>query len=170
VRRATPALVLLAVLGAPETALAYEDQIGFGLGLGYAHAVSDTAPAHGALGELSVSLGLSEAWTLRGRGGYALHPADRPMHVVHGAADLLYVVDVIEIVPYGGLGVGGLGMARAGAFRAEPEAHLVLGADYLLSRTLAFELDTRGVVLPAALDTDPLRISVVLGLVWLFDD
>lgn len=169
VRSATASLALLLGVGVAGSARAYEDQLGLGLGLGYAYAVSDDAPAHGALADLSLSAGLGQAWTLRGRGGYAFHPADAPLHAVHAAGELLYVVDVVEVVPYGGLGIGGSALARAGRLRVEPVTHAVLGLDWLVDRALAVELDARLAVLPASLDRDPMQVAVVLGFVWLLE-
>ena len=154
---------------APATAHAYEDQLTLGVGLGYANAVSDRLPQHGALLDVAGSVGLSNVWTLRTRLTYAVHPDhDEPLHVGIVGLELLYLIDVVEVVPYFGIGVDGFGRSRFGDFSADAASHVVLGLDYLVSRGLALGLDVRGHALWTALDHDPLYIAATASVTWLF--
>lgn len=177
-RRADPAVWLacaaacwaLLALRAPRVAHAYEDQVTLGLGAGYANAVSDSLPQHGALFDLSSSVGLSNVWTIRGRASYAYHPDDVPMHVGILGAELLYMIDVTEVVPYFGIGMDGIGHAlKHGTLTVDAASHVVLGIDYLASRSVALELDGRALALWTALDHDPLYITATLSVIWIFD-
>jgi hypothetical protein len=159
----------LLLLSAPATALAYEDQITLGVGLGYANAVSDSLPASGVLADVAVSYGLSSVWTLRGRVSYALHPDDRTMHVLLTGGELLYMIDVVEVVPYFGLGVDALSRFRADDSHVDPALHGVVGLDYLCSRDVALGIDARVLMLPTELDHDPLYIAATASVTWMFD-
>ena len=160
----------LLALRAPGVAHAYEDQVTLGLGAGYANAVSDSLPQHGALFDVSSSVGLSNVWTIRGRLSYAYHPDDVPMHVGIVGAELLYMIDVTEVVPYFGLGMDGIGHVRShGDPTVDAASHVVLGFDYLASRTIALELDGRALALWTALDHDPLYITVTASVIWIFN-
>lgn len=166
---ATACWALLA-LRAPGVAHAYEDQVTLGLGAGYTNAVSDSLPQHGALFDVSSSVGLSNVWTIRGRVSYAYHPDDVPMHVGIVGAELLYMIDVTEVVPYFGIGMDGIGHAlKHGALTVDAASHVVLGIDYLVSRRVALELDGRALALWTALDHDPLYIAATASVIWIFD-
>ncbi len=148
---------------------AYEDQLTLGAGAGYGYSASREWPRHAALFDVSVSVGLSPSLALRGHAGYGFHPDDEPLHGVIAGADLLYLIDVVEIVPYFGLGVSGLGRIRGGDFHAAAAAQLVLGFDYHLDRDLALELDVRPYLLVTDLDREPLFLSALVSLIWLLD-
>ncbi len=139
------------------------------MGAGYAHAPTASLPRHGALFELSGSMGLSATLSLRARLSYAFHPADRPLHVGLAGADLLYLVDVLEVVPYFGAGLDGVGRARGGSLRMDGAVHLVAGLDYLASRQLALELDLRPYLLFTALHRAPVYLTATLSVVWMFE-
>jgi hypothetical protein len=174
-RRRSPLQLVASLLGAaiwlvgPPRAHAYEDQQTLGVGIGYANALSITLPAHGVCVDLSASSGLSATWTARARLTYAWHPDPAPLHVGMAVAELLYVIDVLEWVPYFGAGAGVVGQVRENALTAYPSAHAVAGVDYLLSRGLALELDVRSQVLLSALRTHPLYLAATLAVVWLLD-
>lgn len=61
---------------------AYEDQITFGVGAGYAYGVSDGPPNHAALLDLSVSAGLSAEFSVRTRLSYGVFPASQAVHAL----------------------------------------------------------------------------------------
>jgi hypothetical protein len=168
VRLLPPCAALLCIAFAAK-ARAYEDQLTVGFGAGYAHAASSALPRHGALFDLSVSAGLGPAWSVRGRGSYALHPQQSPMHVGLLDAELLYLVDVVELVPYFGIGAGGMARARSSDFEVDATAHLVVGLDYLLSRAVTLELDARPYLIAAEIDSDPFYFAVTAGVVWMID-
>jgi hypothetical protein len=169
VRRITLATAMLcALLGGARPALAYEDQATLGLGLGYAHAFA-LSPAPGAAVALAASLGLGQTLTARALAGYALHPGQRPLHVGLAGAELLYVIDVIELVPWLGLGADGVLRAQAGELEPQLAAHAVLGLDYLLSRELTLSLELRPYVLLTDLDGAPVYGAVIVSASWMLD-
>lgn len=161
------ALLCSGLTAAP--ARAYEDQLTLGAGAGYGYSASSEWPRHAALFDLSVSLGFSEALAVRGHAGYGFHPADEPLHGVIAGAELLYLIDVVEVVPYFGIGVSGLGRIRGGDFDAAAAAQLAVGLDYHLDRGLALELDVRPYLLVTDLDREPLFLSVLVAVIWLLD-
>jgi hypothetical protein len=153
-----------------ELARAYEDQLTLGVGAGYAHAFASAGPEHGALVDVAASTGLSSTWTLRGRLSYAFYPAERsPAHAGLVGAELLYMIDIVELVPYLGAGIDGVGRARAGDFRVDGAAHLVLGIDYLVSRGFALGLDVRSHLLVTAWRRDPVDLMLALSATWIID-
>jgi hypothetical protein len=163
-------LGLLTCLWVPAgVAHAYEDQLTLGLGAGYAHTVSSSLPRHGLLLDLSGSVGLSSALALRGRLSYAVHPADRPLHAGLAGAELLYLIDVVEVVPYFGAGLDAVTRAHAGNTDFDAAGHLVAGLDYLITRGLALELDLRSHLLFTAWRRDPVYLAATLGAIWMLD-
>jgi hypothetical protein len=158
----------LLALRVPDVAHAYEDQITLGVGLGYANAVSDSLPQHGALLDVSSSIGLSNVWSIRGRLSYAVHPDDSPLQVGLIGAELLYLIDVVEVVPYFGIGVDGVGRVRHRDLSTDVASHVVVGIDYLASRGITLGLDVRALALWTALEHDPLYIAATASVIWMF--
>jgi hypothetical protein len=152
-------------------ARAYEDLITLDVELGYAHAVSEVVPAHGVAVGLGASLGLSDTFALRGQLAFAQHPGEtRSTSVALFAGELLYLIDVFELVPYFGVGLDALGLGgSAREWGAELAAHPVLGIDWLLSRELAVGLQARPMFLLSALDEDPFYFKVGVSLSYLID-
>lgn len=162
------ASILLGTLAPASSARAYEDQLTLGLGAGYGHAVG-LRQSHGVVVEAAVGVGLGLEWTLRLRGRYGAHPDEPTLHVAGARAELLYVIDVLELVPYFGLGAGGMLMAVDGDNRLAPTVGPALGVDYLLSRELAVSLDLRGDVRLSELEGDPFYLSVTGGVRLFFE-
>jgi hypothetical protein len=162
------ALAIAGLLWAARPAAAYEDQATVGVGLGYAHAFG-LEPAPGAMLALSTSLGLSETLAARALVGYGLHPGDEPLHVGVAGAELIYLVDVIELVPWFGLGADAVLRARASELRPELAVHAVLGLDYLLSRELTLTLELRPHVLLTDLDGAPVYGAAIVSTTWMLD-
>jgi hypothetical protein len=163
---ATAAMLCIAV-AAP--ARAYEDQLTVGAGAGYAYAASSALPRSGVIFDLSASAGLGPAWSVRARASYALHPDDQPLHAMLLGGDLLYLIDVVELVPYFGAGASGVGRAYRDEFELDAAAQLVVGLDYLISRELTFELEARPYLLLTELDRDPFYGAVSASVVFMFD-
>ncbi len=160
---------LCGALLSARPAAAYEDQATLGLGLGYAHAFS-VDPAPGAALALSGSLGLGQSWSARALAGYALHPdPDHALHVGLAGAELVYLIDVIEVVPWFGLGADGVLRAQRGELRPELGAHVVLGLDYLWSRELTLSLELRPYLLLTDLDGAPVYGAVIVSASWMLD-
>ena len=64
----------------------------------------------------------------------------------------------------------GIGHAlEHGELAVDAASHVVLGIDYLASRTVALELDGRALALWTALDHDPLYIAATASVIWIFD-
>jgi len=160
---------LCGVLLSTRPAAAYEDQATLGLGLGYAHAFG-IDPSPGAAIALSASLGLGQSWSARALAGYALHPASgHPLHVGLAGAELVYLIDVIEVVPWFGLGADGVLRALRGELEPELAAHAVVGLDYLWSRELTLSLELRPYVILTDLEGAPVYGAVIVSAVWMLD-
>lgn len=167
----------LAALGAlaPSPALAYEDQFTLGLGGGYAHSIKDGDHAPGVIGELNMSFGLDEAWALRLRAGVARHwerdVINNPYVVDKWQMpvdfELLYIVDIVEFVPYAGGGIG-WHSARGDDPDEALGVHVVAGCDWLLSRSFALELDLRATFYADDVPV-PGYLTAVLSTVFLYD-
>jgi hypothetical protein len=126
-------------------------------------------PEQGLIVDGSVSYGLNTAWSLRGRLSYALNPGDEPLHVGVAAAEVLYLIDVVEVVPYFGLGAGALARLRNGDGDVVPAVHAVVGFDYLLSRTVALGVDVRAHLLPTELDSAPVYLAALGTMTFMFN-
>ena len=158
-------LALAATVSAPSPAEAYEDQATLFVDLGYAAALGEDAlPTHGIVGGLGGSWGLNDAWPLRGRLAWAGHPRDLQMGTL--GVEVFYMLDILELVPFAGLGVDGIltiaddgtGSSIGGTFAV----HAVVGLDWLINRRFVLGLDVRPHLLPLGLSDDALP-SVVLS-------
>lgn len=157
-------------LVAASHASAYEDRLTLAIDAGYAHATLPGLPHPGAAAGLDASLGLSNAWSVRAGASYAYHPGPTPLSQLGLHAELLYLVDVFELVPYAGFGIDGLGSwAAHGDFRAAFGVHPVLGADWLLSRDFALGVFARPVFVVSDWKHQPFLLEVMASAVWLFD-
>ncbi len=161
-------------LSAPGMAHAYEDEITLGLGIGYSNLfvkdIEDAGPTpeQGVALDVSGSYGLGPAWALRARATWGIHPSSvDALQLVVGSVEALYLIDVVEVVPYFGLGAGVLGVFEGGF--VAPETHAVVGADYLLSRTLALGVDVRVHLLPTELDTAPVYLAALGTVTFMFN-
>lgn len=155
-RRAVVALSLACCLVtlAPPGAHAYEDQATLGVDLGWSGAPSAQAgvPRHGATLGVSGTWGLGDTWALGARLAYALHPADAPLHVGVAGVEVLYLVDVLSVVPSLGVGIDGFFGIRDGRLGADLAVHALLSFDYLMSRRWLLGVDVRAFALPFAFD------------------
>jgi hypothetical protein len=164
--------LLLCVLGSllPLSAAApvhaYEDQVTLGLALGYAHATDTALPHPGASAGVEASLGLGVAWSVRAAASYSLHPGDVTLHHATLGAELVYIVDVLEFVPYAGVGIDALGHWTHAAFDADFGAHPVVGIDWLPNRELGIGLCVRPIIALTELKNAPLYLSIALNASW----
>jgi hypothetical protein len=154
-----------AALGVPCPARAYEDQVGVWGVAGYTGIVGDTRlPPHAVHLGAGLGVGLGDTWELRGRADYAFHVEST--HRIGLAMDLVYVLDVLSVVPYLGIGAGGaitvlpevLGL---GDLRGDFLATVVLGLDVLLDRTWTVGIELRPTFVVTSLDTDPFVLSAL---------
>ena len=152
-------------------AQAYEDLTSLDAEFSYAHAFADEAPRHGAALGLGASLGLDEVLSVRGQFAWALHPDTAGnLSVLLLSAELLYLIDVLEIVPYFGAGVDGLGTWAAGeSIQADFGVHPVLGFDWLLSREFALGIQLRPVFVLTQLDAWPVYFKAGVSVSYFFE-
>ena len=172
-------VALLSMLGAPSTARAYEDQATLDLDLGYAAALAtDALPPNGVQFGVGGSWGLNDAWTIRGRLAYGVHPAAQPLHVGILGVEVVYLLDLVEVVPFAGLGADALGTGfddgtgGGSGFEANFAIHAVLGLDWLVSRRFIVGLDVRPYILPLAFDAEtlaPVYLSASVRLSFVFE-
>lgn len=157
----------------PE-AIAYEGQGTLGVESGYGVVVitDTTLPQHGVLMGLEFGVGLGDQFALRAHADYGFHPGDEPMQVGLFGIEALYLVDIVRVVPYFGLGIDGILTGYQDAVGLELGFHVTLGAEYLLSRDWLIGLDVRPHFLPVTFSegrVEPVYIATTLRISWLFD-
>ncbi len=118
-----------------------------GLDAGYANRLADPGPLSGGLLGVATSIGIDDIWSVGIRVSYAIHPDAEPVHAIVAGAEILYLIDVLEVVPYFGGGLDWVGTSYAGSFEVEAGVHAVVGADYLLSRDFLLGLEMRPLLL-----------------------
>ena len=147
----------------PATALAYDHQATAELGLGFAHAFG-TPPydENGPAAELGGSIGLGDTFALRASFTWASYPGASFTQVGLLGAEVVYLVDVLEVVPYFGLGVDAIGTYDGTAAQADFGVHAVAGFDWLFTRSMYVGVEARPTVVLTSLDTVPVQLSVLL--------
>jgi hypothetical protein len=168
-----PGALLAALLcwAPPSPTHAYEDQLTVGLDTGYALAMMNGA-SHGIAVGLNASVGLGDLFSLRGRVGYGHHPHGAGLHAGSAGAEVIYLLDVLEWVPYFGLGADGFVFASGGDHRFDLGLHAVVGIEWLASRDWLIGLDIRPFVLPLAFrdaPLDPVYFTTTLRFSFIFD-
>jgi hypothetical protein len=155
----------------PSAAHAYEDQLSLGLGLGYARATRPGLPHNGGSIELEAGFGLSDTLSARAAVSYGLHPGTSSLSMLGFAGELIYIIDVLAVVPYFGAGLDGLASSHGPKreWRGDFGAHPVVGVDWLLNRDLALGLEARPVFVLSDLSRAPVYFSVNLTASWLLD-
>ena len=137
----------------PTRAVAYEDAWLLEAGLGGTAMEPDLlGPSEqgllGAALSLGAARGLDDAWSVRLRAEWTpLFQGAGPL-LETGAIglDFLYAIDLLEVVPYAGLGAGAMLLtASTGDARLLPTVRLALGLDWLLgwSHVLGLEVVAR---------------------------
>lgn len=130
-------------------ARAYDEQASIDMALGYALLADESPSLHGAALDLGASVGLSEAIVARSTLGYAAY-VDRHDIAQLGRLRLegIYLLDVLRFVPFVGLGATLTTNPDASArLPLRVGGHVVLGVDYLLSRSWTLGLDVRSALL-----------------------
>ncbi|MFT3921767.1 MAG: hypothetical protein QM778_04470 [Myxococcales bacterium] len=134
------------------SARAYEDQASLDLAVGGAlTAGAETLARGGPEVSAGGALGLSDLFFLRAQGGYLpLFGDGKAQQVGRVRLEAAYLLDVLRVVPFFGVGAN-LWLYRSkldDAFEARPGAHILLGLDYLWSRSWSVGLDVRiGIIL-----------------------
>jgi hypothetical protein len=144
--------------GCLSRARAYEEQLGLDLALGYARLThSETLspdvltpgsalPSNLAALDVGVALGVSDWLVLRGALGYGLLLEEKMSTRQLGRVRIegAYLVDIVEWVPFLGLGTGlWLLEDPDGGVLPRGDVHLVVGLDYLATRSWTVGLDVR---------------------------
>lgn len=163
------ALGLLLAACLPSSARAYEDQLSFGIGAGYAYATQSDASDHGAFFQLEASLGVSSTWSVRGLLGLGVHPASPRLSQGILGVEALYLVDVLELVPYAGVGVDAIASFADPRSHFAVGAHPVIGVDWLVGRSFLLGLCARPIFVLSDLDRGPLYLTATLTAAWLVD-
>lgn len=163
----------------PGVARAYEDQLGLSVTAGYVGITADTPyPPHALAVGVGVGVGLDDTWELRAHLDYAYHVEG--MHRAIASVDLVYLVDVLSVVPYLGLSAGGalsvledplLASPLVGDDRVRGDLRLgiVLGLDVLLSREAAIGLELRPGAYVTDFDRSPIELGASIRLTWLLE-
>lgn len=134
--------------------------------LGYAAIRASGRTAHGGTALFEVDYGLTDAWSLRAAGRYALawapSPEGGPLHLGSLALGALYTFDVLKVIPWVGLALGASLIHGAGEDRrVNAELQALLGADYLVRRDFSV-----GFAITYALQVpDAARFPWMFGLV-----
>lgn len=92
---------------------------------------------------LSLSYGFSDTWTGRVGVDGAAHLGSDDFVRLGALAEALYLVDIVELVPFAGAGTGLFVTEQEGDVRVHPAVHGVAGVDYLLGPTVAVGADFR---------------------------
>lgn len=172
--RALALAVVLACVASPATALAYDHQITIDAAAGWGVAPAFAAPDNGPSWALSSTIGFAEAWGVGVYAGWSVHPpfnGGEPLQVGLFGAEGLYYIDILEVVPFFGLGVDVLPIfdGNTGQWSADFAAHLRASLDYLVSRDVIVGLDVRPYILFTALGTDPVYITFLARFSYVFD-
>ncbi len=163
-RGAGPLACVLALLS-PPSAHAYDRQIGLALGAGYTGITGNTTlPPHALHVGVGVGVGLGDTWELRVRADYAHHLLQ--MNRVSGSLDLVYLLDVLSVVPYLGVSVGGAvaviePVGAPGLVRGDFLAGAVLGLDVLIGREWTVGVEIRPTFVPTNFGEEPMLLTVL---------
>ena len=141
--------VLFLSITLPSTALAAEDELVLGLEPGYALLTTSEGSKHGGTVNLSAWLGITETLALAVTAGGSSGFSERDT-IYEALGGVILALDVFRVIPYG--------EALVGAFLTKdalaPSYRLGVGADYLISPSLAIGLVARYRGLPDALGGD----------------
>ncbi len=152
------------------SAQAYEGQLSFGPQAGYAVLLADSSlNNHGLALGATGSYGLDDTWTLRANGMYAYHPGSEAWHASMLGVEIIYLLDILEWVPFIGIGGEGLVTVIDSDFKLNGAANLIVGLDYMLARDMVIGLDIRPIVVFSSLDELPAYLTATLRFEWLFD-
>lgn len=138
------------LLWRPAEARAYEEQASLDMGLGYSLLAGSAYPLrHGIAAELGAGIGLSEHTVLRANLGYTALLRNNDIEPVGRLrVEGLYLLDVLQVVPFVGIGATGTTAQDSPArVPLRVGGHVVLGVDYLLSRSWVFGVDLRSALL-----------------------
>jgi len=154
-----------------STARAYEDTVTVGLDAGLGLAVSSDFTMGAPQLGLSSTWGINDAFTLGGRVAYGWHPDSPDAHVVVGGIEVVYLLDILEVVPFFGLGTDAFAVMRGGSRSPDWALHAVVGLDWLIDRRWILGFDFRAYFLPLDLESslDPVYLAFGLRVSMAFE-
>ena len=164
-RRALSALVVVcAVAALPGRAEAYDHQLTFDFTAGWGLSPAIVMePDHGPMGGVGLGIGFDDTWGLGFVADWAVHPPftdnSDPLQVGLFGVEGLYYIDILEIVPFFGVGVDFITTFDGVTWRGDFAAHVRVSVDYLVSRDIAVGIDVRPYILFTNLSLDPVYIS-----------
>ncbi len=145
IRRTPFTAFIVGLLTFTPRAFAYEDQYTLEGQIGYAYHPDDDVAHHGGIIGVTGSRGINDVWSARAFLGVAHHPGTH--HVTAGlvGGELIYLLDILNIVPFFGAGINGFLTAKQNNdVHFEIGVHAVAGLDYLFSRSWLIGIDVRG--------------------------
>ncbi len=171
---ATITSIALPCIAFPSSALAYDHQMTLGAAAGWGVAPTFSAPDNGPNLALSSTIGFDDTWGMGVYAAWAVHPpfnGGRAVQVGFAGVEGLYYIDILQVVPFFGVGVDVLPTydGNTDRWNADFAAHLRASVDYLLSREVVIGLDVRPYVLLTALSTQPVYISFMARVSYVFD-
>jgi hypothetical protein len=141
--------LLAALLGGLFTrtpARAYEEQVSVDLALGYAGIVDpEPVPSQLLAVDLGAAVGVADWLVVRSALGYGLL-FDREHELAQAGRLRLegaYLLDVLQWVPFFGLGGGLWALEERSGLAVRPAGHLWAGVDYLATRRWTVGVDVR---------------------------
>lgn len=172
VRRLPALLLAFACWVTPRAAYAYEDQFGLSVDATYGRFVPDARRPDGLLLGVNGSLGLDDTWTARVRLAYGAHfatdLAPEALQVGLASAELLYLFDILEWVPYFGFGLDTVSFYDSEGLGVEAGGHVLVGLDWLATRELVIGADIRALTLVSYWEQRPFYLAFSLSVGWLF--
>jgi hypothetical protein len=141
--------LLAALLGGLFThsaARAYEEQVSVDLALGYAGVVDpEPIPSQLVSVDLSAAVGVADWLVVRSALGYGLLFGGDDELAQAGRLRLegAYLLDVLQWVPFFGVGGGLWLLEERTGLAVRPAGHLLVGVDYLATRRWTFGCDVR---------------------------
>jgi hypothetical protein len=174
VRRAVVLAALVSAL-VPSVAFAYEDRAAVALELGWGFVGSNAPlPQHGLVSGVSAGFGLGDTWELRVDAAYGLHP--ELLHRLRTSAEIVYLVDILQVVPFVGLGTGATVSFVLEAAPDQPEyvrpdfeLHVTAGFDVLLDRDWTVGLVVRPIFQLTSAEADLFYLTITARLQFLID-
>ena len=170
------ALLLAAaiVCALPSAARAYDGQLTLDVAAGWGWAPVLDAPNNGPGGGIGASFGFDDAWGLGVYTGWFVHPPFNGGDAVHlgvFGVEGLYYLDILQVVPFFGLGVDVLPTydAATDSWGADFAAHVRVSLDYLVSREVIVGLDIRPYVLFTSLSIDPVYVTFLARFSYALD-
>jgi hypothetical protein len=161
--------LFLVTICMPSNAAAYDNQITLGGDFGFAERFADKGPHHGGMFSLVSSVGLDDIWTVRGRFSYSVHEGPDLLSAFFLSAELLYLVDIFEFVPFFGGGPDGVATLYKGKAEVDAALHAVVGVDYLFSRKVIVGLEVRPLFFLTGIKTHLAYLSVDATVSYGFD-